>query len=96
MIALSIISLILLAAVIFLSLKTYQLILVNEQLEEENDYFIDEISKIRDMAVETEIQLKQIDIHGSFEADDEVGFVFQDMKQLISELNNVIEKIYEF
>lgn len=95
-IALSIISLILLAAVIFLSLKTYQLILVNEQLEEENDYFIDEISKIRDMAVETEIQLKQIDIRGSFEADDEVGFVFQDMKQLISELNNVIEKIYEF
>lgn len=93
--ALSIICIILLVAIIIVSRKAYQLIIINEKLEEENNYFIDEISKIRDMAIETEIQLKEIDIRGSFEADDEVGFVFQDMKQLISELNIVIENIYK-
>lgn len=87
---------ILTVAVIFISIKAYQLILVTEELEGQVNYFIDEISKLRDIAVETEIQLKEIDIRGSFEADDEVGFVFQDMKTLISELTKVIENTYEF
>ena len=34
-------------------------------------------------------QLKQIDNRGTFEADDEVGFFFQELKELNSILNNL-------
>ena len=34
-------------------------------------------------------QLKQIDHKGTFEADDEVGFFFQELKELNSILNNL-------
>ena len=36
-------------------------------------------------------QLKQIDNRGTFEADDEVGFFFQELKELNSILNNLFE-----
>lgn len=35
-------------------------------------------------------QLKEIDLRGSFESDDEVGFVFNQIKNLIEEYNNII------
>ena len=36
-------------------------------------------------------QLKQIDDKGTFEADDEVGFFFTELKELNSILNNIFE-----
>ncbi len=36
-------------------------------------------------------QLKQIDNKGTFEADDEVGFFFTELKELNSILNNIFE-----
>ena len=36
-------------------------------------------------------QLKQIDHKGTFEADDEVGFFFTELKELNSILNNIFE-----
>ncbi len=36
-------------------------------------------------------QLKQIDYKGTFEADDEVGFFFTELKELNSILNNIFE-----
>ena len=36
-------------------------------------------------------QLKQIDNRATFEADDEVGFFFQELKELNSILNNLFE-----
>ena len=36
-------------------------------------------------------QLKQIDLKGTFEADDEVGFFFDEMKQLGQELEQLFE-----
>jgi len=43
-----------------------------------------------------EIQLKEIDIRGSFASDDEVGFVFKEIKEMSSDLTKAIESVYEF
>ena len=37
-------------------------------------------------------QLKEIDHKGTFESDDEVGFFFQELKELNSILNNLFEE----
>jgi ABC-type thiamine transport system substrate-binding protein len=39
---------------------------------------------------DTYIEMKDIDSLGAFEADDEVGVVFTNMKELVDELNNYI------
>ena len=40
--------------------------------------------EIREKVLQTEIRLKEIDIKGSFEADDEVGFVFKDVLEEVA------------
>jgi hypothetical protein len=40
--------------------------------------------------------LKELDIRGAFEADDEVGFVFQNIKELSSELTKTVQSTYEY
>ena len=52
--------------------------------------------EIREKVLQTEIRLKEIDIKGSFEADDEVGFVFKEIQQLSEELTKTVESAYEF
>ena len=37
------------------------------------------------------IQLKIIDDKGTFESDDEVGFFFEEVKQLVKDLDNLFE-----
>jgi hypothetical protein len=37
-------------------------------------------------------QMKQVDYMGSFEADDEVGTIFRNIKQVIDQLNNYIKQ----
>jgi hypothetical protein len=51
--------------------------------------------EIREKVLQTEIRLKEIDIKGSFEADDEVGFVFKEIVELHSELNKVVQTYYD-
>ena len=51
--------------------------------------------EIREKVLQTEIRLKEIDIKGSFEADDEVGFVFKEIIALHSELNKVVQAYYD-
>jgi competence protein ComGC len=56
----------------------------NEQLEDDlTDTVMDTNQTISD-AVQ---QMKQVDIRGSFESDDEVGSVFESLKQIIEKLN---------
>ena len=43
-------------------------------------------------AIDTQETLKQIDDKGNFEADDEVGIVFQSIKATVDELNEITEK----
>ena len=48
---------------------------------------------IQDIVVgdQLKIQLKTIDDKGTFESDDEVGFCFQEIKQLGNDLENLFE-----
>ena len=42
--------------------------------------------------IRTQQTLKEIDNRGNFEADDEVGIVFQSIKSTVDELNQITEK----
>ena len=53
-----------------------------EMLEDWVEDFIQSVEKIN-------FDLKQVDYKGSFEADDEVGFFFTELKELNSILNNL-------
>ena len=41
-----------------------------------------------------EIKLKEIDIRGAFEADDEVGYVFKSIKEVSEDLTKTIQNLY--
>jgi len=97
MIAFSIIMLVLI--VIALSIGCYNLIKTIERMEEANESEIasyqELLAEIREQALQTEARLKDIDIRGSFEADDEVGFVFKDIKEIHTRLTEIITEAYE-
>ena len=42
--------------------------------------------------IDTQDTLKEIDDKGSFEADDEIGVVFQSIKETIDELNEITQE----
>jgi hypothetical protein len=88
--------LILLILVAVLGYGCWNLLIQAEQLENDCQMYIDIISEVRDKVLDVEIQLKEIDIKGSFEADDEVGFVFKEIKQLSAELTDTVNKAYEY
>ena len=56
---------------------------VNTKLEFLEDWISDFIITIE----KVEKELKQIDYIGSFEADDETGVIFQEIKTIVSQLN---------
>lgn len=66
-----------------------------EQLEEQVSFYIDVVDAVREKVLDVQVQLKEIDIKGSFEADDEVGFVFKEIKDLADDLTNTINEAYE-
>ena len=66
-----------------------------EQLEEQVSFYIDIVDTVREKVLDVQVQLKEIDIKGSFEADDEVGFVFKEIKELADDLTNTINEAYE-
>lgn len=42
--------------------------------------------------IDTQVTLKQIDDKGNFEADDEIGVIFQSIKETVDELTEITEK----
>jgi hypothetical protein len=83
-------------AVIVLSYGCFNLIKQNEQLEEVAVFYQTNMDEIREKALQTEIQLKELDIKGAFEADDEVGVIFQNIKEISNDLTQSILDTYEF
>jgi hypothetical protein len=79
-----------------LSIGCYNLTVQSELLEDELLFYYNKLEEIRKVVLETEIQLKEIDLRGSFEADDEVGFTFKNIKSLSEDLTKTIESIYEY
>ena len=56
---------------------------INTKLEFLEDWISDFIITIE----KVQRELKQIDYRGSFEADDETGVIFQEIKAIVSQLN---------
>ena len=67
-----------------LSYAVYNLLLKQEQLE---DWVEDYITKIN----EVNAKIRQIDYKGYFEVDDEVGQVFEQLKQEVQSLEELTE-----
>ena len=89
MIILSFISIILIITSIFLFIRGINLVKRTEMLEDilvEYDVREDETKKVLAMMLD---QMKEIDIRGSFESDDEVGGVFKQLKDQIEMYNTI-------
>ena len=50
------------------------------------------IEDFSDRIVRVQQELKDIDSTGHFEADDEIGSIFEGIKDVINDLNNFVEK----
>lgn len=86
----------LIISVVGLGYGCYNLMRQNEELEETVLFYQDKLDEIREKVLDTEVELKQLDIRGAFEADDEVGFVFKNIKELSTELTKTVEATYEY
>lgn len=81
---------ILVSMIIILGLTIWRLLLTQENLEE---YYEQEIQTIEGKLIETKLKVEEtvqrlveVDIRGSFEADDEVGFAFKEIKHINEDL----------
>lgn len=74
---------------IILFFRGIALVKRNEVLEDvviQYDLREEETKRVLELMLQ---QMKEIDIRGSFEADDEVGSVFSELKNLIETYNNI-------
>jgi hypothetical protein len=58
-----------------------------KQLEEDQSF----IMSIRSRVMSQRSYLKQLDRKGAFEADDEVGYFFKELKKIINDISNYFE-----
>ena len=93
--AITIIILLLIAS-IAMSYSIWNLIRQNEDLEDTVIYYQTKLSNLRQQVLDMEIQLKEIDIRGAVASDDEVGFIFKEIKEMSSDLTKAVESVYEF
>ena len=63
---------------------------VNEQLTTIVEEIVERDNNTKETLEELLQQLKEIDLKGSFESDDEVGAVFTQIKNLIEQYNEII------
>jgi len=90
-----IIVIILIVIVLGLSYGCYNLLKQAEQLEETVTFYQTSLDFVREKVLQTEVTMKELDIRGAFEADDEVGTAFKNIKEVHTELTKSIQQIYE-
>lgn len=76
-----------LTIIITLGVAVRNLLLQNEQLE---DTLVETIEELREKIETAYEDIQKADIRGSFESDDEVGSVFTSLKDIITNLRNII------
>jgi len=76
-----------LVIIITLGVAVRNLLLQNEQLE---DTLVETIQELREKVETAYEDLTKADIRGSFESDDEVGSVFKEIKDIVTNLRNII------
>jgi predicted PurR-regulated permease PerM len=84
----------LLSIIIAAAVSITNLIKYSERMEDYLETYETKLIEVREKIIEAEIRLKEIDIRGSFEADDEVGFIFNSIKEISSDLTKTIETLY--
>lgn len=70
----------------FLSLLSGGLLFVSINLYRKVLFFEDRVVDIQNQVDESIKTMQQIDINGSFEADDEVGETFQQLKRIVEQI----------
>jgi uncharacterized membrane protein YukC len=83
-----IITIILSVLVVILGFTTFNLLKKNEQQEDILTGYMTYLNKFSEYIDETDKRLKEIDQKGSFKSDDEVGFFFEQLKNIQSVLNS--------
>ena len=74
--------------VVIFGYTTFNLMRKNEKKEDILTGYMTYLNKISDYIEITDKRLKEIDQKGSFESDDEVGFFFEQLKNIQSVLNS--------
>lgn len=78
--------------VVILSYTTFNLLRKNEKQEDILAGYMSYLNKISDTIEATDKKLKEVDYKGSFKSDDEIGFVFEQIKSIQTILNAFIIK----
>ena len=78
--------------VVVLGYTTFNLLKKNEKQEDILAGYMTYLNKISDTIEATDKKLKEVDYKGSFKSDDEVGFVFEQIKSIQTILNAFIIK----
>jgi len=73
--------------VVILGFTTINLLRKNEKAEDILLGYLEYLDQISRVIEASDIKLKKIDIKGSFESDDEIGFFFKQIKQIQNILN---------
>lgn len=79
----------------FLIVRSIQILKSMDRLEEDVAYLEESIFNFKDRLMQAQIRMKSIDIHGAFESDDEVGYVFKELQDIITDTNKFIEELYD-
>ena len=78
--------------VVTLGFTTFNLLRKNEKQEDILAGYMTYLNKISDTIEASDKKLKEVDYKGSFKSDDEVGFVFEQIKSIQTILNAFIIK----
>ena len=78
--------------VVVLGYTTFNLLRKNEKQEDILAGYMTYLNKISDTIEVADKKLKEVDHRGAFKSDDEVGFVFEQIKLIQTVLNNFIIK----
>ena len=79
----------------FLINRSIQILKSMDRLEEDVVYLEESIFNFKDRLMQAQIRMKSIDIHGALESDDEVGYVFKELQDIITDTNKFIEELYD-
>jgi len=78
---------ILVLAVVVLGFTTFNLLKKNEKQEDILASYLTYLNKISDIIDMSDKKIHEIDVKGSFESDDEIGFFFTNIKMIQDVLN---------
>ena len=74
-------------AVVVLGYTTFNLLRKNEKQEDILASYLTYLNKISDIIEMSDKKIHEIDVKGSFESDDEIGFFFTNIKMIQDVLN---------